>query len=82
MYPFEAEYLARFKTLESDSRACCTFVYTELVAHQLAGNDKELSDGLTPHAMFWNGVLGGLQSASFAALGRQGPNRGPTDVTR
>jgi hypothetical protein len=70
MDPFEAEFLAQFKTLESDSRACCTFVYTELVAHQLAGNDKELSDRLTPHAMFWNGVLGGLQSASFAALGR------------
>ena len=70
MDPFETEFGERFKTLEFDSRACCTFVYSELVLHQLAGQDREISDRLTVHAMFWNGISGGLQTASFTALGR------------
>jgi AbiU2 len=70
MHSFQTQFLDRFKSLEFDSRACCTFVYTELTFDQLADQYKELSDRLTVHAMFWNGIMGGLQTASFAAMGR------------
>src|ERR1700730_12905866 len=79
---FEMEFWERFRSLEFDSRACCTFVYTELVVHQLASNDRDLSDRLTLHSMFWNGVLGGLQTASFTALGRLYYMRGDTHNIR
>lgn len=67
---FEAEFEARLQTLDSDSRACATFAYTELTLHFHFGSNFEIRDRVNKQAGFWNGLLGALQASAFVALGR------------
>jgi hypothetical protein len=67
---FEWEFSSRLSNVRQDSRACAVYVYTELTFHHLTSSEPRLIDGVRQHAAFWNGVLGGLQTAVFVTLGR------------
>lgn len=70
MKQFEERFEAALSALEHDGRAASVFVYTELTLHHFFGGDLEVMDRVNPHAGFWNGILAGLQTSGFIALGR------------
>jgi hypothetical protein len=45
-------------------------MFTQLAFDLIAGSDADIRERVNEHAGFWNGVLGGLQTAAFVALGR------------
>lgn len=66
----EAEFLERLETFRQEADQCAQFLYTYLSIHTLAGDDSEIRHGLDRDALFWNTVLGALQTAIFIALDR------------
>ncbi|MGB8434562.1 MAG: hypothetical protein WCE38_09910 [Burkholderiales bacterium] len=56
--------------LGGNARSCAIFMFTQLAFDQIAGSDADIRERVNEHAGFWNGVLGGLQTAAFVALGR------------
>jgi hypothetical protein len=73
--PHEADFLARLKALDRDSRAAAVFVFSGSAFNHIAGSDPDLLDRLQPHAGFWNAVSGAFQAAAISALGRMYDNR-------
>lgn len=70
MKAFESEFLDRLEVLGQDSRACVRFAYTLATLDYIVGSDPDLLSRVNKHAAFWNGLGGGLQAATFVALGR------------
>jgi hypothetical protein len=70
MTTHEEEFLAQLDTLGGNARSCAIFMYSQLAFDHIAGSDPEVREQVNEHAGFWNGILGGLQTAAFVALGR------------
>lgn len=70
MNRFEKEFNDRLEALGQDSRSCARFTYTLATLDHIVGSDPDLLSRINEHPNFWNGVGGGLQAATFVALGR------------
>jgi len=66
----EEEFHYQLEVLGGNARSCAIFMFTQLAFDQIAGSDADIRERVNEHAGFWNGVLGGLQTAAFVALDR------------
>ena len=61
--------LSELEIYRQEVSQCSQFLYVYLAIHAL-GTDQHIRRGLNEEALFWNTVLGSLQTAIFIALGR------------
>jgi hypothetical protein len=60
----------RLSTFLGDAGQAAQFVYAYLAIHAIAGTNDSVRRGLNDEALFWNTVLGSLQTSLFIVLGR------------
>jgi hypothetical protein len=81
----EAQFNELLYAYFGDAGQAAQFVYAYLAIHALAGINDDVRRGLNNEALFWNTVLGSLQTSLFIVLGRVfDPNNqyGPYAVLR
>lgn len=66
----EAEFTRELEVFCTEAESGIQFFYSWLTVHAVAGDDKRIYQFLNQSRLFWNTVLGALQTASFIALGR------------
>lgn len=74
----EQEFQWRLDEFGRECRSAVALVYTQVAFDHWVGLDLDLNDRIQPHGHFWTRVMGGLQSAAFAALGRIYDSRSDT----
>lgn len=62
-------FLEDLEIYRREAAQCAQFVYTYLAIHALAA-DEDIRRGINEEALFWNTMLGSLQTSMFIALGR------------
>ena len=80
-----AQFVELLNTYYGDAGQAAQFVYAYLAIHAVAGTNDEVRRALNNEALFWNTVLGSLQTSVFIVLGRVfDPNNqhGPYAVLR
>jgi hypothetical protein len=68
-YP-EAQFTRELEVFDAEVASAIQFFYSWLTVLTVAGDDKRIYQFLNQRRLFWNTVLGALQTASFIALGR------------
>jgi hypothetical protein len=66
----EAEFTRELEVFGTEADSGIQFFYSWLTVHSVAGDDKRIYQFLNQSRLFWNTVLGALQTASLIALGR------------
>ena len=66
----ETEVTLELEVFYSEKTSAIQFFYSWLTMLTVAGDDKHVYQFLNQRRLFWNTVLGALQTASFIALGR------------
>jgi AbiU2 len=66
----EAEYERELEVFRSEVSVASQFFYAYLTVHDVAKDVPAVFDLLNTAPLFWNTNLGGLQTATFIALGR------------
>ncbi len=66
----EAEFTRELEVFRTEAEAGVQFFYGWLTVHAVAGADKGVLRALNAAPLFWNTILGALQTASLIALGR------------
>lgn len=56
--------------IRQDSDACVQFLYAWVAFHYSAARNRHACQKINENALYWNTVLGGLQTSLFIALGR------------
>lgn len=68
--------------LRTEAEAAAQFFYAYLTIHAVAADDQSVYKLLNRSALFWNTVLGALQTATFITLGRILDQSSPHNVDR
>jgi hypothetical protein len=66
----ELQFERELEVFRTEAQTATQFFYAHLAIHATAGAEKAVFRLLNTAPLFWNTVLGGLQTASFVALGR------------
>lgn len=66
----QAEFEQELETFRIDYEQVGQFFYAYLAVHATARESKDVYHLVNGSALFWNTLLGGLQTATFIALGR------------
>lgn len=66
----EAEFTRELEVFYAEVASAIQFFYSWLTVLTVAGDDRSVYQFLNQRRLFWNTVLGALQTASFIALGR------------
>jgi hypothetical protein len=68
--PVEEQFARELEIFRTEAQSAAQFFYAFLAVHAAAGARKPVHRLLNTAPLFWNTVLGGLQTAAFVALGR------------
>jgi hypothetical protein len=66
----EEQFERELEVFRTEAETAAQFFYAFLAIHASAGAEKAVYRLLNTAPLFWNTILGGLQTASFVALGR------------
>jgi hypothetical protein len=66
----EAEFKRELEVFRGEASEASQFLYAFLSVHAVAGESEHVYRLLNTAPLFWNTILGGLQTAAFIALGR------------
>ncbi|SHM31668.1 hypothetical protein [Bradyrhizobium lablabi] len=76
----ERQFEAELETYRTEVEAALQFFYAFLAIHAAAGDKKSIYRLLNTAPLFWNTVLGGLQTSAFIVLGRVFDQTSPHNV--
>jgi hypothetical protein len=65
-----ADFEQELEVLRTEAEAAAQFFYSYLAIHAAAGDHRPVHRLLNRSALFWNTILGGLQTSTFIVLGR------------
>lgn len=66
----EAQFERELEVFRTEAESASQYFYAYLAIHASAGSDKAVLRLIKTAPLFWNTMLGGLQTAAFVALGR------------
>jgi hypothetical protein len=66
----DAQFERELEIFRTESEGAAQFFYAYLAIHAAAGAKRPVYRLLNTAPLFWNTILGGLQTAAFVALGR------------
>jgi hypothetical protein len=66
----EAEFERELEVFRTEAEGAAQFFYAYLAIHAAAGAKKPVYRLLNTAPLFWNTILGGLQTSAFVTLGR------------
>jgi len=64
------EFEQELEVLRTEAEGAAQFFYSYLAIHAVAGDHRSVDRLLNRSALFWNTILGGLQTSTFIVLGR------------
>jgi hypothetical protein len=76
------QFEEELEVLRKEAEGAAQFFYAYLTIHAVAADNPAAYRLLNRSALFWNTVLGALQTATFIALGRILDQRSPHNVDR
>src|SRR5256885_12181769 len=66
----EQQFERELEIFRTEAEAAAQFFYSYLAIHEVAKRQRRVFHMLDEHALFWNTILGGLQTAALIAVGR------------
>jgi hypothetical protein len=66
----DVQFERELEVFRTEAQKAAQFFYAFLAIHASAGAEKPVNRLLNTAPLFWNTILGGLQTAAFVALGR------------
>lgn len=66
----QQDFIRDLEVFRRDCESAAQYFYGYLAIHELARRNRKILALLNRHALFWNTVLGGLQTSALIALGR------------
>ena len=76
MNPAEQAFVHELETFRTEAETSAQFFYAWLGMREVAKRHKNVFRMFDQHALFWNTLLGGVQTAALIAVGRITAQRG------
>ena len=76
----EEEFLRELEIFRNEAEGGAQFFYSYLAVHELAKRHRRVFCMLDENALFWNTMLGGVQTAAIMALGRIFDHHSPHNI--
>jgi len=78
----EENFRGMLEVLRKDQREASQFFYASIATHNLASKSKEVADALNENPLYWNTVLGSLETSFFIALNRIFDNKSRHNIQK